>query len=271
MNWVRIEEKLNVLSETTYVSVYDFDFERYFNCTHPYMLDSKELCVARIGAIPNYQEVYKEKLELGLQLINSPEQHILSSELPAWYSYIKDLTPKSYWFDTFPPIEEVKELFTFPIFVKGSRQTSKHNPDLSIIRDEQHYKEIILRYQLDPILHWQQIIIREFEKLEPVKGSIAGKLRPSLEFRSFWWQGICVGWGQYWYQLPSYATSNIDVGLALAQEAAKRLNVPFLVIDLAKTIDGRWIIIECNDAQESGYVSIEPRELWKNVLTRVGL
>jgi len=45
-------------------------------------------------------------------------------------------------------------------------------------------------------------------------------------------------------------------------QVAKRLNVPFLVVDVAKAMAGRWVTIECNDAQESGYASIPPYELW---------
>ncbi|WP_241567078.1 ATP-grasp domain-containing protein [Hahella sp. KA22] len=58
-------------------------------------------------------------------------------------------------------------------------------------------------------------------------------------------------------------------GLQLAQAAAGRLKVPFLVIDIAKTRQGHWIIIECNDAQESGYATIPPLQLWCNILERV--
>ncbi|HKQ90284.1 MAG TPA: ATP-grasp domain-containing protein [Blastocatellia bacterium] len=38
-------------------------------------------------------------------------------------------------------------------------------------------------------------------------------------------------------------------GFAVANQVAKRLNVPFLVVDVAKTMAGRWVAIECNDAQ----------------------
>jgi hypothetical protein len=40
-------------------------------------------------------------------------------------------------------------------------------------------------------------------------------------------------------------------------------------VDFAKTKDRRWIVIECNDAQESGYAGIPPHELWRQVLARV--
>ena len=53
-------------------------------------------------------------------------------------------------------------------------------------------------------------------------------------------------------------------------KTASRLAVPFLVVDFAKCSDGRWIVIECNDAQESGYTGIPLYNLWRQILARIG-
>jgi hypothetical protein len=42
--------------------------------------------------------------------------------------------------------------------------------------------------------------------------------------------------------------------------------VPFLVVDIAQAADGRWLVIECNDGQESGYAACTPIALWQRVL-----
>jgi hypothetical protein len=123
--------------------------------------------------------------------------------------------------------------------------------------------------QSDAILNWQRPVIREFVPLVPVEGSVPGKINPSLEFRSFWWHRKCVGWGNYWYQIPSYQAQDVEDGLRVAEDAAGRLQVPFLVVDFAKSADGRWIVIECNDAQESGYAAILPQLLWRRVLEQI--
>jgi len=36
-----------------------------------------------------------------------------------------------------------------------------------------------------------------------------------------------------------------------------------------KLIVVSWVAIECNDAQESGYASIPPYELWRKILALV--
>jgi hypothetical protein len=39
-----------------------------------------------------------------------------------------------------------------------------------------------------------------------------------------------------------------------------------LVIDAAQRIDGSWVIIEANDAQESGYTGVSPVTLWRAII-----
>lgn len=266
MNIARLENKLLVLSEIVGVSAYDFNFDLHFACDHPYEISREELCVLRIGAIADYCAEFNDKLQMGLRLVNTPEQHALASELENWYPIIKDLTPHTKIFEVLPSADEIEADFQWPIFLKGSRQTSKHNPDLSVIQSRDHYEAAANLYRSDPILHWQKPVVRDFVQLMKVNGTVPGKVQPSIEYRSFWWNGVCVGWGRYWYQVPPYECNDVEVGLALAKQAAGLLQVPFIVIDLAKTADGRWILIECNDAQESGYVGITPQVLWRNVL-----
>ena len=266
MSIARLEKKLLIVSEAVGVSSYDFNFELNFACDHPYQLDSEEQCVLRVGPIDDYDSVFAEKLDMGLRPVNTPEQHRLASELEKWYPVIPGLTPRTIVFDALPDAAEIEASFEWPIFLKGSRQTSKHNPDLAVIQSKAHYEVAAKRYREDAILHWQKPVVREFIPLVPISGQVPGKVQPSAEYRSFWWNGVCVGWGRYWYQVAPYEFADAEVGLALAQDAAVRLKVPFLVVDFAKASDGRWIIIECNDAQESGYAGINPMMLWRRVL-----
>lgn len=269
VNITRVQNRLLVVSQEIGVSAYDFDFELHFCCSHPYRIDGEEVCVLRIGPIADYATEFRSKLSMGLRPVNTSREHDLASELEQWYPRIAELTPYSQVFERLPSADEIEAHFRWPIFLKGSRQTSKHNPDLSVIRDRSHYEEAAQRYRGDPILHWQKPVVREFVPLQRVPGQVPGKVRPSVEYRSFWWYGTCVGWGQYWYQLAPYTCSDAAAGLAVAGQAAQRLGVPFLVVDVAKTADGRWIVIECNDAQESGYAGVVPQTLWQQVLDRI--
>lgn len=263
---ILLEDTLAILARPTGVSAYDFDFRLYFDCRHPHRIEAETPTILRIGAPDDYATCYAEAAEAGLRPINDPAQHLLASEIEQWYPRIAEMTPTTRIHDALPDADSVESVFGWPVFLKGSRQTSKHNPDLAIIRDREHYSRACVAYAKDPILHWQKPVLREFMPLIPVPGEIAGKIRPSLEFRTFWLHGQCVGLGPYWYQVAAYGCEDIEDGLRVAGSAASRLDVPFLVVDLAKTADGKWIVIECNDAQESGHAGIPPQRLWRAVL-----
>lgn len=266
MSLLLLEQRFFIHSELTHVSGYDFDFELHFQCDHPYLIEGTHTCVLRVGAIDDYEKVYADRLESGLKLVNSPDEHLLASELAHWYPHLKGMTPRTQIFETLPEAKVIEAAFDWPVFLKGSRQTSKHDPDLCVIRDRAHYELVCQQYRSDPILHWQQPVIREFVQLLPVPGDVPGKVRPSMEFRTFWWHGHCVGWGPYWSQCPSYTCDDISSGLQLADQAAQRLRVPFLVVDLAKTVNDQWLIIECNDAQEAGYTGAYPLQVWRHII-----
>ena len=108
---------------------------------------------------------------------------------------------------------------------------------------------------------------REFVPLRPVADDHGAALPKSYEFRTFWFRGELVGAGRYWvsedYELSSLGLEKIR---EIGREVAARLQVPFLVIDFAETRDGRWIVIECNDGQDSGYAGVNARAMWQEVI-----
>ena len=44
------------------------------------------------------------------------------------------------------------------------------------------------------------------------------------------------------------------------------LDTVFLVVDVAQTASGEWIVIECNDGQEGGYAAVAPIALWQHIV-----
>lgn len=269
MDVMLLEDRLAIVSQPVGVSAYDFDFGLHFRSTHPLHFAEGTPALLRLGARPDYARDFAEYAQWGLRLVNTPEEYRRASELDVWYPQIAQYTPRTRVFDELPGADLIEVQFGWPVFVKGSRQTSRHDPALSVIRSRAQYAELQQRYRSDPILRWQKPAVREFVALQPVPGSVPGKVPASLEFRSFWWNGHCVGVGCYWYQVARYAAADLDDGLAMAERVAACLAVPFLVVDFARTADGRWIVIECNDAQESGYAAIAPQLLWRQVLARL--
>lgn len=267
IDFFNVESSIWVANKIINVPSYDFKFEPLFHTSRP-RFENNITITGRIGAIKEYTETYDAFSKYGFHLINTPEEHVLASKLEYWYPFLKDLTPKSKVYDEFPDLNELYEDFTFPLFIKGNRQTSKHNPTLSIAHTEDDFQNIKEAYKIDPILHWQKVVVREFIDLKPMEYTTQDKVQISYEFRTFWWKNELVGTGHYWSQYLAYNWSKEEekVAVDIARLAVKRLNVPFIAIDLALTASNNWIIIECNDAQESGYCGVKPITLWKNII-----
>lgn len=250
------------------VANYDFEFDRFFACRRPWQRPELVKAIGRFGVTTNYSELYSKLLTEGIELVHSPQQYLIASELTGWYPLIKDLTPLSISFNEAPNIEEIEKYFNWPIFIKGNRQTSKHKTALSIANSPSEYLQIMEFYKNDPILHWQTIVCREFIPLRMVEAKKTDKIAPAFEFRTFWWKGQCVGFGPYWAAFTSYSWTRQEeqAALAIAKEVARKVNLPFLVVDVAQTATGKWIVIECNDGQESGYAGISPISLWQKII-----
>jgi ATP-grasp domain, R2K clade family 3 len=268
-----LENSVWIAASIIHVPRYDFSFETFFSCRRPYQRPEQITAIGRFGAIDNYKNLYDALQAEGISLIHTPEQHRLASELTSWYPLLKDITPHSLWFDAPPEASIIEKHFSYPVFIKGNRQTSRHNAHLSIIHSRAEYELAIMHYQNNPILHWQSFVCRDFVTLRSVPiRQRSEKIPPSFEFRTFWWRGEYVGIGAYWADFASYAWTEAEkfAALQVAQKAADRLEVVFLVIDVAQTAQGEWIVIECNDGQESGYAAVAPIALWQNIIDSEG-
>ena len=267
IDFFNLESSIWVADKKVNIPAYDFKFEPLFKVSRP-RIESNVDTICRTGAIRDYTNTYQSFLKYGYKLVNTPEQHTLASELEYWYPIIHKLTPKSKVYNNFPSLKEFYNDFKFPVFIKGNRQTAKHDLKLSVAKTESEFLKIKDAYKENNILHWQKVVIRDFIDLKPLNYTTEDKVQTSYEFRTFWWKNKLVGTGHYWSQYIEYTWSKEEeeTALKVAHSAVKLLDIPFLAIDLALTINNEWIIIECNDAQESGYCGVNPMQLWRNII-----
>jgi len=249
---------------------YDFAFEEQFPCTHPIFLEREITSIARLGSAQDYARRFREMGEWNIRLINSPEEYQRSSLLPCWYPLISEFTPRSVWFDRIPTVDQVTAAFEFPIFIKGERQTNQHSRSQSIIETREDLCRLLEEWSSETILWWQRLVCREFVRLRPVAKDCGMAIPKSYEFRTFWFRGELVGVGRYWvsenYTITQRGLEQIS---EIGRVVAARLRVPFLVIDFAETCDGTWLVIECNDGQDSGYAGVTAREMWTKVIEQL--
>lgn len=263
---LELEDTVAIATQPIQLSSYDFDFRSHFHC-RSLIYGTPKPIIARIGAIDDYDACFQAFLQQGLRLIHDPQTHQRAASICGWEPLLRGLTPETVVWDQLPPVEQVSARFGWPVFIKGDRQTSRHRAELCIARGPADYERICAAWQSDRILHWQKPAIRRFVPLRRVGDRPEG-LQASFEFRVFCYQGQVVGSGRYWTSHTYNASpSEQDAIHRLAQLAAARVDVPFLVVDIAQTAEGDWIVIECNDAQESSYGGVVPLSLWSSLLT----
>src|SRR5439155_7829470 len=98
-----------------------------------------------------------------------PVEIHLFSNLTGWYPLLADLTPRIVWFDVPPSAGEVCEVLGWPVFAKGTRQTSRHRRSLSILDGPEAFDEAMRTYRRDPVLRWQGVVCREYVPLRLVE------------------------------------------------------------------------------------------------------
>lgn len=261
-----------VLTRRFGVPTYDFDFETRLDCSHPIYLPEDARCIARVGLIADYAEVYARLSDQGLVLINSPEQSKRANDLSVWAPRLLELTPKSLIFQGDVDIERVEDELGYPLFVKTVQQTLGHRRDLAFVDDRASLLRSIAAYRGALTLRGQALAIRQRVPLRLLDDDVPeGRVPTAFEVRVFVLEGVVVGLGAYWSGAAMPLREEQEEAIrALALEAYARLEVPFLAVDIAQHADGSWLVIETNDAQESGYAQIDAEGMWHKVIAHYG-
>lgn len=264
-----LEERFPILASPVGMPSYDYDFRSHFRCRSLLAAPDAPV-VARIGAIDDYTTRYAELLANGIRLVHDPAEHDRCSLASGWAPLLADLTPETWVADVLPPVAEVEARFGWPVFIKGDRQTSRHRGELSIARSREDYARIGEAWAGDRILRWQRAAVRRFVPLRKIGDRPEG-IPASFEFRAFCWRGRVVGAAPYWTS-HEYGASAAELAtiFALATVVARRVDVRFLVVDIAQAAAGDWIVIECNDAQEASCAGNVPLALWGAILDTEG-
>ena len=257
-----------VLKRDTGDGTYDFDFRSHFDCKS--VVSAVDVPVLlHIGAIEDYAGAEAALKERGMKLLVHEGEHLRCSTIEHWYPALKERTPFTIVYDRLPDVEEILRNFSFPVFIQGNRQTNRHRRSQCIVEDAEQYQALREAWKRDSVLSRQKAAVREYMPLLEVdSGSHPDQVLICYAFRFFYFEGKCMAYGPCWrtdrpYALPEGELPEV---LRLTDWAAERLGVIFPAIDVAKTASGEWIIIEVNDAQESGFAGANPLVLWNNTI-----
>lgn len=119
-----LQDLLWIITKPVGVSIYDFDFRQYFDCRTPYDPPNGIPGLCRVGAFSDYESLFSEYRDMGIEMVHTPEEHLRCTSPPIWYPLIEEYTPKSRWFSEIPSFEEIEAAFGLPVFVKESSRDS---------------------------------------------------------------------------------------------------------------------------------------------------
>jgi hypothetical protein len=240
--------------------------EEYQTCSKYFLtvenrvaIPQNSLVIGRYSVLPYYKELEKDLSLLNSKLINSYEQHRYVADIRIWYPDLKEFTPKTYseWYG----LQEGRYI------VKGVTNSRKHlwNTHMFAENLESLYK-VVNSCLDDTFIADQGVVVREFVSLKTFDIGING-LPVTEEYRTFWMGENFIGGGFYWSEHPDYEQPLPDDGLAFAQSMAKIVsqNINFFVIDIARTAEGNWIVVELNDGSMSGLSCIDEDTFYKNL------
>lgn len=207
-----------------------------------------------------YELLYDGLKDKNIQLINNPQEYLNCHYFPQSYEIIKEKTPESIWFKVnkdidFDLIMEKLKLFNGkPIMLKDYVKSQKHRWKeacyINSANDLEEVKNIVNKFiELQGTNLNKGLVFREFCQLEFIGEHSKSKMPLTKEFRMFFLNGKLVNKYNYWDE-GNYQEENIDLDEFI--NIAKNIKSNFFTMDIAKTVDGKWLIIELGDGQVAG-------------------
>lgn len=246
---------------------------KYFSVCHKRTdIKALDLVIGRYSVLPFYKELEADIGALGGKLINSYSQHRFVANLGAYVPVLEELTPET-WVSTDQLPDDIG-----PVILKGETNSLKHkwNTHMFAKNKQEAIQTCIRLREAMGINNTQDIYIRRFVELETFMIGMNGQPITN-EYRIFVCDGKVMAGGYYWSShvddlpvKPSFA----DVPKEFIQEVIDRIDnrIRFYVIDVARTKEGKWIVVELNDGCMSGTSEVDLDELYgnlrKHLLTR---
>jgi ATP-grasp domain, R2K clade family 3 len=216
----------------------------------------------------------------GITLVNGPDAYTATHHLPESFGAIKDHSPASVWFTqpTNRPLDTeafrgaLSTIGPGPAMIKDWVKSRKHEweeacfiPDTT---DTAHAMEVahrLIELQGDDLTGG--IVVRRFVDLEIIGHHARSGTPLAREWRTFWYDDQLRTAAPYWEEVPRDPSPPIGEFEATAAAIPSR----FFSLDLARTTDGEWLIIELGDGQVSGLPpTLSPADFYRSLASATG-
>lgn len=223
------------------------------------------LIIGRYSTMPFYKELEEDVSVINSTLINSYKQHRYVADIQNYYYDLQDYTPKTYF-----RLEDIPENGKYVL--KGITSSRKNLFNTHMFADgKKEAIKVASRLYDDALISSQgEIVIREFVDLVNYGNDPICGIPIAEEFRFFILDGKILSGGYYWSSHIDKLGHSPSANCVPPSFLNKIINIikdkiRFVVIDVAQTKSGEWIVIELNDGTMSGLSENDPYELYSNM------
>ena len=215
-----------------------------------------------------YKSFYQKLEEKGVILINTPEEYEKYHLLPGWYDDFKNDTAYSVWEDqgTVESALSLTKDIEGSCIVKDYVKSRKHEwYDACFILDvsdkpsaEKIIRNFIERQGTDLV---GGVVLRKFIRLKSIGFHEKSGMPLSEEYRVYILAGRIMIIDDYWQENSTIELSEEE--RQWIQSLSKGIKSNFITMDLARSEDGKLMIMELGDGQVSGLQQIKPSDFYK--------
>lgn len=215
---------------------------------------------------PNYyQELYTT---LSGKLLNGFHNYMWSYNFPKWYDVFLDQeTPSSFVYSAEQIVgmgleaiakEVSQRVGAKPLILKDYLKSRKHEwLDACFIPDASDTPNVIRVmtnfFDLQGRDFYGGLVFREYLALKKLGVHPKSGMPLPVEFRTFFLNQKPMVTAMYWDNDVPYPTDVESPPQAWLEEIGKKMQSPFVALDIAQSEDGKWWVIEVNDGGTAGY------------------
>lgn len=213
----------------------------------------------------------------GMRLVNDEAAYKHTHWLPESYSLLRGRTPETIWIrDRSPAMETVRALLApfgdRPILVKDFVKSRKHEwleacfiPHASDKAAVEKAVRRFLELQGDELA--EGLVFREYVELETIGTHPQSGMPLACEHRFFVLRGKPVLASAYW----EHGDAGAPPPFESFADLVGRVQSSFFTLDVAKRVDGDWIVIELGDGGVAGLPArADPAEFYRALFAGLG-
>lgn len=207
-----------------------------------------------------YRQLFNALADKGIRLINDPAAYVHCHYLPESYSVIKHYTPLSVWLRSYvdASINHIMHILrafgSRPVVVKDFVKSRKYEWEeacyIPSASDQRLVEPVVRRFiELQGEELNEGLVFREFVEFEPLTQHSKSKMPLTKEFRIFFLDSKPIYSIEYWEEGDYRGTTP---SIEQFRDVAKAVQSRFFTMDIAKRLDGEWMIVELGDGQVAG-------------------